>query len=197
MFPGEMPELPYKTFDLEPYISEKTVSFHYGKHHKAYMEKALAMLPGSAYESLPVKEILTKATLDRSASGLFNNVAQVWNHDFYWKSMKPKGGGEPQGNIRKMIERDFGSFDKFKEDFAVAGATQFGSGWVWLVEDGGKLEIVKTANAQNPIADGQKPLLTMDVWEHAYYLDFQNRRPDYIKIYLEYLVNWDFAESNL
>jgi len=190
----ELPPLPYAKDALAPHISEETLNFHHGKHHNAYVTN-LNNLVGDDSRSL--EQIMKDTVNDASKAGVFNNAAQVWNHTFYWHSMKPNGGGKPTGAIADKINADFGSFDKFVEEFKNAGATQFGSGWAWLVLDGGKLKVTKTPNAACPLTDGATPLLTMDVWEHAYYLDYQNRRPDYISTFLDHLVNWDFANENL
>lgn len=192
-----LPELPYAQNALEPHISARTLEFHHGKHHKAYVDNGNKLLESSDLKGLSMEEIMKKTAGDSSKAGIFNNVAQVWNHSFYWKCMKPGGGGQPTGKIAEKIKADFGSFDKFVEEFKNAGATQFGSGWAWLVLDGGKLKITKTPNAECPLTQGMKPLLTMDVWEHAYYLDFQNRRPDYMATFIDKLVNWDFVNANL
>jgi Fe-Mn family superoxide dismutase len=192
-----LPPLPYAQNALEPHISANTLSFHHGKHHKAYVDKTNELIAGTPLASASLEEIIKASAKDSSKAVLFNNAAQVWNHTFYWNSMKPNGGGAPKGEIAKRIDKDFGSLDKFKEAFKQAGATQFGSGWAWLVLDGDTLKVIKTPNADLPMVHGQKALLTMDVWEHAYYLDFQNRRPDYITTFLDKLVNWDFAEKNL
>lgn len=189
-----LPELPYAPDALEPHISENTFSFHYSKHHQAYVTNLNKLLEGSAEASL--EDVIMDASKDAAKAGIFNNAAQVWNHTFYWNSMKPNGGGTPSGELAKKIDEDFGSLDAFKEEFQKAGATQFGSGWAWLVLDGDKLKVTKTANADLPMVHGQKALLTMDVWEHAYYLDFQNKRPDYMATFLDKLVNWEFAEKN-
>ncbi len=189
----ELPPLPYADDALEPHMSAKTFSFHYAKHHKAYVDNLNKMIDGTDFAGKSLEEVIKS-----SDGGVFNNAAQVWNHTFFWHSMKPAGGGAPTGAIADKINEDFGSFDKFKEEFAAAGATQFGSGWAWLVLKGGKLEVRKTPNAETPLTeDGVTPLLTMDVWEHAYYLDFQNARPKYIETFLNELVNWDFVNQNL
>ncbi len=192
-----LPPLPYAQNALEPIISEKTISFHYGKHHQAYVNNTLKMIAGTAWEKASLEEIIKKTAGRQDQTSLFNNAAQVFNHSFYWNSMKPGGGGEPKGKIAEMIVESFGSYQKFVEAFSNAGATQFGSGWAWLVLDNGRLQVIKTANAETPITTSAKPLITIDVWEHAYYLDYQNRRPDYIKAFVEKLLNWDFAEKNL
>jgi len=189
--PFSLPELPYAKDALAPHISAETLEYHHGKHHKAYVDNLNKLLEGKPEASKTLEEIIMA-----SDGGVFNNAAQVWNHTFYWHSMKPNGGGLPTGELADAINRDFGSFDKFKEEFAAAGATQFGSGWAWLVLDAGKLRVTKTPNADLPMKHGQKAILTMDVWEHAYYIDFRNARPKYIETFLNSLVNWDFALSN-
>ncbi|MAK61829.1 MAG: superoxide dismutase [Fe] [Ponticaulis sp.] len=195
----DLPSLPYSRDALQPHISEETLNFHYGKHHQAYVTNLNKMIEGGPMADASLEEVIMDAAGDASKAGVFNNAAQVWNHTFYWHSMKPAGGGAPTGKIAEMIDRDFGSYDAFKEAFSTAGATQFGSGWAWLVLDkDGKLAVRKTPNAETPLTeDGVTPLLTMDVWEHAYYLDFQNARPKYIETFLGELVNWDFANQNL
>ena len=195
----DLPSLPYSRDALAPHISEETLNFHYGKHHQAYVTNLNKLVEGGPMADSSLEEIIQASADDASKAGVFNNAAQVWNHTFYWHSMKPGGGGTPTGKIAEMIDRDFGSYDAFKEAFSTAGATQFGSGWAWLVLDAsGKLAVRKTPNAETPLTeDGVTPLLTMDVWEHAYYLDFQNARPKYIETFLGELVNWDFANQNL
>jgi superoxide dismutase, Fe-Mn family len=196
--PHELPPLPYAENALEPHISARTLSFHYGKHHKTYVENTNTALKDAAdLASLPLEDLIKKVAGDSAKTALFNNAAQLWNHTFYWKSMSPKGGGQPTGKLLEKINASFGGYDKFKEAFATAGKTQFGSGWAWLVADGDKLAVVKTPNAETPMAQGKKCLLTMDVWEHAYYLDYQNQRPNYITAFLDHLVNWEFAAANL
>lgn len=192
-----LPALPYALNALEPHITQRTLEFHHGKHHNAYVVNLNKLLEASDLSGKQLEDIIMASAKDTSKAGIFNNAAQIWNHTFYWHSMKPNGGGMPTGAIAKKIDEDFGSYEKFVEEFKNAGATQFGSGWAWLVLDGGKLKVTKTPNADLPMAHGQKALLTMDVWEHAYYIDFQNRRPDYITTFLEKLVNWDFANANL
>ncbi len=195
----EQPPLPYAMDALEPYgMKAETFEYHYGKHHKAYVDnlnKMLADKPELADKSL--EEIIQISHKDSSMQGVFNNAAQVWNHTFFWNCMKPAGGGAPTGDLAARIDKDFGSFDKFKEEFSTAAATQFGSGWAWLIDDNGTLKVTKTPNAVDPVAEGQKALLTLDVWEHAYYIDFKNARPGFIKNFLDQLVNWDFVASNL
>lgn len=182
----ELPKLPYELNGLEPHISQKTLEFHYGKHHQAYVTNLNNLIPGTEFENETLENIVL-----RSEGPIFNNGAQVWNHTFYFMSLSPKGGGEPKGALADAITRDFGSFEKFKTDFSTAAATVFGSGWAWLVKDkAGKLSIVKESNAGNPMRSGLTPVLTCDVWEHAYYIDVQNRRPDYIASFWN-LVDWD------
>lgn len=193
----ELPPLPYAYDALEPYISKSTLEFHHDKHHAAYVSKYNDAVKDTPHASQPIEAVIKAIAGDASMQGVFNNAAQAWNHTFYWNSIKPGGGGTPTGALADKINADFGSYDKFVEAFKAAGATQFGSGWAWLVLDGGTLKVTKTLNAENPLAAGQVPLLTMDVWEHAYYLDYQNRRPDYIDTFLKSLVNWDFAAHNL
>lgn len=193
----ELPALPYAQNALEPHISANTLSFHHGKHHNAYVTNLNNLIKDGDLAGKSLEDIIKAVAGDGSKAGVFNNAAQIWNHTFYWNSMTPGGGGKPSGAIADKIDADFGGFDKFAEEFKTAGTTQFGSGWAWLVLDGGKLKVTKTGNADLPMAHGQTALLTMDVWEHAYYLDFQNRRPDYIKTFLASLINWDFANENL
>jgi Fe-Mn family superoxide dismutase len=192
-----LPALPYALDALEPHISSSTLEFHHGKHHNAYVTNLNKAIEGTDLDGKSLEEVISAVAGDASKAGVFNNAAQVWNHSFYWQCMKPGGGGQPSGDLLEKINADFGSYDAFVEQFKAAGATQFGSGWAWLVLDNGSLKITKTANADLPLAHGQKALLTMDVWEHAYYLDYQNRRPDYISTYLDKLVNWDFVAANL
>ena len=194
--PFALPVLPYKMNALEPFISENTFNFHYGKHHQAYINNLNNLVKDNEMSAMTLEEIIKLSKGDANKAGVFNNAAQVWNHTFYWHSMRPQGGGEPQGKLREQIEKDFGGFEQFKEQFKQAGATQFGSGWAWLILEDGKLKVTKTGNADLPLAKGQVPILTVDVWEHAYYLDYQNRRPDYLGIFLENLANWEFAENN-
>ncbi len=192
-----LPDLPYPKEALAPVISERTLEFHHGKHHKAYVDNANKLIAGTDLENLDLEAIVKKTAGDPSKVGIFNNAAQVWNHSFYWKCMKPSGGGAPTGAVAQKIAADFGSFEKFVEEFKNAGATQFGSGWAWLVLNGDKLQVTKTPNAGNPLTEGMKPILVADVWEHAYYLDYQNRRPDYLTAFVDKLINWDFVNSCL
>lgn len=187
-----LPELPYAKDALAPHISAETLDFHHGKHHNAYLTKLNSLIEGSPNADKSLEEII------KTSDGvLFNQAAQVWNHTFYWHCMKPNGGGAPSGDLAAAIDRDFGSFDAFKTQFSDAAAAQFGSGWAWLVLKDGKLSISKTANADTPLAHGEAALLTIDVWEHAYYIDFRNARPSYISTFLDHLVNWDFVAENL
>lgn len=192
-----LPDLPYDKNALEPHISSNTLDFHHGKHHNAYVTKLNDFIKGTELETKSLEEIIMIASKDESKQGLFNNAAQVWNHTFYWHSMAPNGGGKPSGELATKIEQDFGSYDKFAEEFKAAGGGRFGSGWAWLVLDSnGKLKVMNTLNAELPMTEGYTALLTMDVWEHAYYLDYQNKRPDYMGAFLDNLVNWQFAAEN-
>jgi superoxide dismutase, Fe-Mn family len=192
------PALPFASNALEHKgMKAETFEYHYGKHHKAYVDNLNKLVEGSDLASKSLEEVIQIAFKDSSKAGIFNNAAQVWNHSFFWNCLSPNGGGTPTGELAARIEKDFGSFDKFKEEFSNAAATQFGSGWAWLVDDGGTLKVMKTPNAENPLAHGKKALLTIDVWEHAYYIDFKNARPGFIKNFLDNLVNWDFVAHNL
>jgi superoxide dismutase, Fe-Mn family len=193
----ELPPLPYPKNALEPHMSSNTFDFHHGRHHQAYVTNLNNLIKGSPMESQPLEEIIKSSYKDTTKTGLFNNAAQVWNHTFFWNSMKPHGAGAPSGNLAAAITRDCGGIDKFKEQFKATAVSQFGSGWAWLVADKGQLKIIGTPNAVTPLAEGQAALLTCDVWEHAYYLDYQNRRPDFVQAFLDHLVNWDFAAQNL
>jgi Fe-Mn family superoxide dismutase len=192
-----LPPLPYAQNALAPTITENTISFHYGKHHQAYVNNTIKMIAGTELEKANLEDIVKRTAGRSEQTALFNNAAQVYNHTFYWNSMKPGGGGAPQGKMAEKIDESFGSYQKFVEAFSNAATSQFGSGWAWLVLDGEKLKVVKTSNAETPITTAAKPLINIDVWEHAYYLDYQNRRADYIKAFVEKLLNWDFAEKNL
>lgn len=193
----ELPSLPYEASALEPFISANTLGFHHGKHHQTYVTNTNNLIKGTDLEDATLEKIVLSSANNAEKVGLFNNAAQVWNHTFYWKSMKKGGGGAPSGAIAKKIEEDFGSYEAFAEAFKNAGLTQFGSGWAWLVLKDGKLQIMKTANGDTPMAHGLIAILTVDVWEHAYYLDYQNKRADYLDVFLKNLVNWDFANANL
>jgi Fe-Mn family superoxide dismutase len=190
-----LPDLPYAADALEPHVSAKTLGFHHGKHHKAYVDKLNAAIEGTDYEGKALEDIIAAA--HRAAdTGVFNNAAQAWNHTFLWHSMSPNGGGKPEGALAEAINTRFGSLDGFREKFKAAALGQFGSGWAWLVRNGGVLDIITTGNAETPLTDDLTPLLTLDVWEHAYYLDYQNKRDAYIDAYLDKLINWDFASQN-
>ncbi|QXP84335.1 superoxide dismutase [Methylococcus sp. Mc7] len=194
--PHSLPPLPYAENALAPVISAKTVGFHYGKHHKGYVDNLNKLVAGTEYADAPLEKIITDTAGKADKALVFNNAAQVWNHTFYWKSLRAKGGGEPPAALKRKIEASFGSVDVCKKEIANAAVSQFGSGWAWLVLNGDKLEIIKTANADTPLASGTKPLLAIDVWEHAYYLDYQNRRADYVNAVLDKLLNWEFALQN-
>ena len=193
----KLPELPYPKDALAPYISAKTLEFHYGKHHSAYVEKLNGLTKDTEFANDTLEVIIKKTAKDASKSAIFNNAAQAWNHAFYWQSMQKGGGDTPKGAIANKIKADFGSFDKFAEEFKNTALAQFGSGWAWMVVKDGKLAVMKTSNADTPIAHGLTPLLTVDVWEHAYYLDYQNKRADYLDAFIKHLINWDFVESNI
>ena len=192
-----LPELPYGKDALAPYISANTLDFHHGKHHKTYVDNLNKLITSTDLAEKSLEEIIKIAVKDPAKAGIFNNAAQIWNHSFYWQCLKKSGGGSPTGAIATKINAVWGSYDKFAEELKNAGVTQFGSGWAWLVLEDGQLKITKTANADTPLAHGQKPLLTIDVWEHAYYLDYQNRRPDYLTSVIQNLINWDFVNANL
>ncbi len=190
--PFTLPPLPYAKDALVPHMSAETFDYHYGKHHQAYLNKLNELVAGKPEESKSLEELV------RTTEGaLFNQAAQVWNHTFFWNSMKPSGGGQPNGAIAAALTRDFGGYDKFRTDFTAAAVGRFGSGWAWLVQDGGKLAITTTANADTPLREGKKCILTLDVWEHAYYIDYRNARPNFINAFFDHLVNWDFANENL
>jgi Fe-Mn family superoxide dismutase len=194
----ELPPLPFAANALEPHMSARTFEFHHGKHHKAYVDTLNTLVPGTPFEKADLVEIIKATHGDDKNAKIYNNAAQIWNHTFFWHSMKPQGGGAPSGNLAKAIDSAFGDLAGFKAKFKDAALTQFGSGWAWLVvTKEGKLDVVKTPNAVTPLATGAKPVLTCDVWEHAYYLDYQNRRADMVQTFLDHLVNWDFAAQNL
>ncbi len=193
----KLPPLPYPEDALEPHLSAQTLDFHHGKHHQAYVTNLNNLVKDTPAASQSLEALIKGSYNDASKVGIFNNAAQVWNHTFFWNCMKPGGGGAPSGNLASAIDRDLGGLAKFKDDFKAAAVGQFGSGWAWLVADKGTLKITRTPNAVNPLAEGQTALLTCDVWEHAYYLDFQNRRPDFVQAFLDHLVNWDFVAANL
>ena len=192
-----LPSLPYAQNALEPVISANTISFHYGKHHKGYVDNLNKLVIGTEFVGMPLEKIINATAGKADKAAIFNNAAQAWNHAFYWNSLTPNGGGEPPVGLKTKIEASFGTVDACKKELAAAATTQFGSGWAWLVMDGDKLKVVKTGNADSPLAKGMKPLLTIDVWEHAYYLDYQNRRADYVNAVFDKLINWGFAADNL
>lgn len=191
-----LPPLPYAENALEPVITAKTLSFHYGKHHQGYVDNLNKLIADTNYADLALEQIIAKAAGKPKKAAIFNNAAQIWNHTFYWQSLTPNGGGEPPAALRQSIEAAFDSVDACKKALADAAVSQFGSGWAWLVLKGGKLKVVKTANAEVPLTMDMKPLLVIDVWEHAYYLDYQNRRADYVNAVLDNLINWEFALQN-
>ncbi|TVP65092.1 MAG: superoxide dismutase [Leptolyngbya sp. LCM1.Bin17] len=193
----QLPNLPYAYDALEPHISARTLEFHHDKHHAKYVDKYNSMAADAGMADKSIEAVIKAAYSNPELTGLHNNAAQAWNHSFYWNCMAANGGGAPTGELADKIKADFGSFDQFKQAFKAAGTGQFGSGWAWLVLDGGSLKVVSTLNANNPIVTGQIPLLTMDVWEHAYYLDYQNGRANYVDTFLDNLVNWSFVASQL
>jgi superoxide dismutase, Fe-Mn family len=193
----ELPPLPYPADALEPHMSAQTFSFHHGKHHKAYVDNLNKLVAGTDLETKSLEEIIRLTANDPAKAGVFNNGAQVWNHTFYWHCMVPGGGGEPTGELRSLIDQAFGGYKEFAEQFKGTSVGRFGSGWGWLVLENGQLKVVSTQNADNPLTKNQVPLLTVDVWEHAYYLDYQNRRPDFVQAFLDHMVNWDFVAQNL
>ena len=193
----ELPPLPYPKDGLEPHMSSRTLEFHHGKHHQAYVTTLNKLVEGTPFAKQSLEEVIRATAKDESKTAIFDNAAQSWNHSFFWRCMRPRGGGKPSGDLLQRVEQSFGGFDKFKEEFKNAATTQFGSGWAWLVLDGGALKVTKTPDAVNPLARGQTALLTCDVWEHAYYLDFQNRRPDFVQTFLDHLVNWELVAKNM
>lgn len=195
--PHTLPPLPYVESALDPVISARTVGIHYGKHHKTYVDNLNKLVTDTELAGLPLQEIISKTVGQANKAGIFNNAAQIWNHTFYWNSLSQEGGGEPPLILKQKIESSFGDLDSCKKELAAAAMTQFGSGWAWLVMNGDKLEVAKTANAESPLSKGLKPLLVIDVWEHAYYLDYENRRIEYVNAVIEKLINWGFAEDNL
>ena len=192
-----LPALPYAQDALDPVISANTLGFHYGKHHKGYVDTLNKLIAGTDLAHLSLEQLITDTAGKPDAAAIFNNAAQVWNHTFYWRSLRAKGGGDPPASLKHRIESTFGTQEACKKELVTAATSQFGSGWAWLVKDGDKLKVVKTANADTPIAHGMKPLLTIDVWEHAYYLDYQNRRADYVSAVIDKLINWEFAAENV
>jgi Fe-Mn family superoxide dismutase len=195
--PQVLPPLPYADNALSHVISANTIGFHYGKHHRGYVDNLNRLIAGTLFEDLSLETIIARTAFDANKTEIFNSAAQTWNHTFYWQSLSPRGGGEPPAELRQRIEASFGNVDRCKRELATAATSQFGSGWAWLVLDGDKLEILKTANADLPLIRSMTPLLTLDVWEHAYYLDYQNRRADYVNAVLDKLINWSFAADNL
>lgn len=195
--PHVLPPLPYADNALAPVISANTLGFHYGKHHKTYVDNLNKLVGGTEFADKPLAKIIAETAGMADKTAIYNNAAQIWNHTFYWQSLRPSGGGEPPAELKKMIEASFGTLDACKKELAAAAMAQFGSGWAWLVLDGDTLKVVKTGNAEVPMTPGRKLLLTVDVWEHAYYLDYQNRRLDYVNAVLDKLINWSFAAENL
>jgi Fe-Mn family superoxide dismutase len=195
--PIALPPLPFDQGALAPVISANTLSFHYGKHHKNYVDTLNKLIVGTEFADMPLESIVRATAGQTDHTEIFNNAAQAWNHTFYWMSLTPKGGREPPAELKRMMEASFGGVEQCKKELSKAAVSEFGSGWAWLVQDGEKLKVLKTPDAKNPLTEGSKPLLTIDVWEHAYYLDYQNRRVDYVNALLEKLANWDFAAENL
>ena len=193
----ELPSLPYANDALAPYMSAETLDFHHGKHHQTYVTNLNNLLKDNELQGASLEDIVIKSSKDASMAGIFNNAGQHWNHILFWQCMKPNGGGSIPSELETRLNSDFGSIDQFKEAFIQAGTTQFGSGWAWLAINNGKLVVTKSANASNPLVDGMKPILGCDVWEHSYYIDYRNKRPDYLKAFLDNLVNWEFVASQL
>jgi Fe-Mn family superoxide dismutase len=193
----ELPSLPYANDALAPYMSAETLDFHHGKHHQTYVTNLNNLLKDNELQGASLEDIVIKSSKDASMAGIFNNAGQHWNHILFWQCMKPNGGGSIPSELEIRLNSDFGSIDQFKEAFIQAGTTQFGSGWAWLAINNGKLVVTKSANASNPLVDGMKPILGCDVWEHSYYIDYRNKRPDYLKAFLDSLVNWEFVASQL
>jgi superoxide dismutase, Fe-Mn family len=192
-----LPALPYDEGALEPVISANTLSYHYDKHHRTYVDTLNKLIAGTQFAEMPLDAIIKATVGQPTHAAIFNNAAQAWNHTFYWHSLHPKGGGEPPALLKRLIDSSFGNVEACRAELTHAAVEQFGSGWAWLVQDGDRLKVLKTANAETPAARGPKPLLTLDVWEHAYYLDYRNRRADYVKAVLDRLINWQFASENL
>ena len=193
----ELPSLPYANDALAPYMSSETLDFHHGKHHQTYVTNLNNLVKDTDMQDSSLEEIVVKSSKDSSMAGIFNNAGQHWNHILFWQCMKPNGGGSMPSELESRITSDLGGIDQFKEAFIQAGTTQFGSGWAWLAIDNGKLVVTKSPNASNPLVDGMKPILGCDVWEHSYYIDYRNKRPDYLKAFLDSLVNWEFVASQL
>ncbi len=190
-------ELPYPANALEPHYAERMVNLHYGKHHRAYFDNTVKFIKGTKYEDMELEDIVRAAAKDKSTGGLFNNAAQVWNHDMFWRSMRPGGGGEPDGELKRLIEQSFGSYADFRKQMTEKAVTLFGSGWAWLVHDKGKLSIMTTANAEDPLTTGATTLIALDVWEHAYYIEYENRRAEYVEKFFDHLLNWQHAAQML
>ena len=195
--PFQLPALPWQENALEPVISARTIGLHYGKHHATYVKKLNELVAGTRYAELPLEQVIAATAGNAETAKIFNNAAQTWNHTFFWDCLRPGGGGEPPRELARTLEQSFGDYSRFKEKFAQAAVDQFGSGWAWLVARGDKLEVISTSNAQTPIAMGATPILTIDVWEHAYYVDYENRRPDFVNAVIDKLLNWDFALQQL
>lgn len=195
--PFDLPPLPFADNALDPVITANTIGFHYGKHHKGYVDNLNKLITGTEFADMPLEKIIAATVGKADKSGIFNNAAQVWNHTFYWQSLTPKGGGTPPAELKKKIEASFGDMDTCLKELSAAATGRFASGWAWLVLDGDKIKAINTMNAETPLTTAAKPLITIDVWEHAYYLDYQNRRADYVKAVLEKLINWEFAAKNL
>jgi len=195
--PFQLPALPWQENALEPVISERTIGLHYGKHHATYVKKLNELVAGTRYAELPLEQVIAATAGNAETAKIFNNAAQTWNHTFFWDCLRPGGGGQPPRELARTLEQSFGDYSRFKEKFAQAAVDQFGSGWAWLVARGDKLEVISTSNAQTPIAMGATPILTIDVWEHAYYVDYENRRPDFVNAVIDKLLNWDFALQQL
>ncbi len=193
----ELPSLPYASDALAPYMSSETLDFHHGKHHQTYVTNLNNLVKDTDMQNSSLEEIVVKSSKDPSLAGIFNNAGQHWNHILFWQCMKPNGGGSIPSELESRITSDLGGIDQFKEAFIQAGITQFGSGWAWLAIDNGKLVVTKSPNASNPLVDGMKPILGCDVWEHSYYIDYRNKRPDYLKAFLDSMVNWEFVASQL
>jgi Fe-Mn family superoxide dismutase len=195
--PFELPPLPWAENALDPVISSRTIGLHYGKHHRTYVTKLNEFVAGTRYAGMPLERVITESAASDKDRKIFNNAAQVWNHTFFWNCLRPGGGGKPSGALASRIDSDLGGHDRFKQEFAKAAVDTFGSGWAWLAERNGKLEIMSTSNADNPLTKGATPILTIDVWEHAYYVDYENRRPDFVAAVIDKLLNWDFAQKRL
>jgi Fe-Mn family superoxide dismutase len=195
--PFQLPPLPWAENALDPVISSRTIGLHYGKHHRTYVTKLNEFVAGTRYAGMPLERVITEAAASDKDRKIFNNAAQVWNHTFFWNCLRPGGGGKPSGTLASRIDSDLGGHERFKQEFAKAAVDTFGSGWAWLADRNGKLEIMSTSNADNPLTKGATPVLTIDVWEHAYYVDYENRRPDFVAAVIDKLLNWDFAQQQL